>query len=298
MGMFKSASGGGFLAGVSGGINSIKFGTKLWPAKVKGKDGATKTTNAYTTLSAEVLITPDGAEKPVQQFIPAGFFYPENQSISDDGYTLQSDGDGAIIKEDTDFARFVTSAVVAGMDLNEDNTQGGRNFEVMHGYRVTFAKIKDEAAQLAVGTKRLGDKAKTATAAEILAAGKRADKNDKNKSYNLDYLAISAVLGAPIASKGGPRKATNGSGKALPPAAAVDVDTAGAAKILIGLLAAADDNTLKVGVVKSLVTLYAVENSMDKPEREALAKLIGSAEFIGTQQGWTLDTKAKTISLA
>jgi len=281
MGMFKSAS-GGYLNGVSGVITSLKWGTKLWPAKVKGKDGATKTANAYTTLSAELLITPDGAEKPVQQFVPAGFFYPDNQSISADGLTLQSDSDGAIIKEDSEFARFVGTAITAGMDLNEDNTQGGRNFDVMVGYRVEFAKVID-----------------TKATAEF---GKRPDKtgklgkDGKPVSYNRDYLSISKVLGAPVAVKGGVKKATNGSGKALPPAAAVD--NAAAVAILIGILADADDNVVDSTKVKSLVTKHALEASLDKADREAFTKLISSADFLALEAGWAYDAKAKTVSLA
>ena len=75
MGMFRGEGGGG----ITGRVNSVTFETKTWN---EGKS------NEYVTLSAKLVITPDGAQKSIDRFVRAGFFYPENQSISKDGTPL------------------------------------------------------------------------------------------------------------------------------------------------------------------------------------------------------------------
>ncbi len=283
--------GGGFLHGVSGVIVGYKFDTKVFESKKKGVED-------YTKASVELNILQDGATVPVKQFLDAGFLY-DGQTVSADGLSLESDDERPILAPDTEFAKFIMSMFEAG--LPEDALQDdGRNYEGLLGYRVTFAKINDEEKQLAIGASRLGAKAKTATREALLEAGKQVDKKDPKKSYNQQYLAVSAVLGKsdvkaskktavtvttkPAASK------RNGKVEAMDEQPVVDV--------LISLLADAADNTLPTNKLSSLFVHYALANGIKGEERETMRKLISSAPFVASERGWTVDAKAGTVTLA
>jgi hypothetical protein len=164
--MFKG--GGGYLKGVTATILGITFDSKDWPAKSKGKDG-------YSTLSAKLTFRLDGATADAFTFIPAGFFYPENQTISEDGTTLGSDRDGAIIGGDTEFASFINS--IDALDPSIFENGDGRNFSQVNGLRVTFDRVIDEAK-----TKQFGKR-------------KGKTKDGKTAEFNRDYLVVKAVLG-------------------------------------------------------------------------------------------------------
>jgi len=283
---FRKAGGGGFLHGVSGLISGITFDSKVWPAQGKKP--------AYTTLSAEVLIIQDGQTEANQQFLKAGFLY-EGQSVSKDGKTLISDNDRPIITEDSEFGKFVSSMLEANPDVEADLDPAGRNFEGLVGYRVTFAKIVDSVTQMAIGKKRLGAKAKNSTPEEILAAGKRADKNDASKSYNVDYLAVSAVLGKQ-AVKGAGKLAKRTVAAAAPTGG--DGDTAAAADVVLSMLADAPDNTLETTKLNSALIKHASTTGMSREDREATARMLKDVAFLSSIDGVAFDAKAKTISLS
>jgi hypothetical protein len=288
---FRKAGGGGFLNGVTGKIIGITFDSKAWPAVGKKP--------AYSTLSAEVRIMQDGQTIAVQQFLKAGFLY-DGQSVSKDGKTLTSDNDRPIITEDSDFGKFVMSILEANPDVEADLDPAGRTFEGLVGYRVTFAKVLDAETQIAIGTKRLGAKAKHSTAEEIMTAGKRQDKTDASKSYNVDYLAVSAVLGKEPVKGGKSASRTNGSGKVAATAAPTggDGDTAAAADTVLSMLADAPDNTLETARLNSTLIKFAAASGMLREDREATARLLKDVAFLSSIEGVTFDKQAKTIALA
>lgn len=276
---FRKAGGGGFLNGVAGVIVGYEFDAKEWPGK-SGKD-------PYTTLTVQLNILADGATEPVKQFLQAGFIY-DNQSISDDGQTLESDDDKGIIGEDSEIARFLVSAVEAG--LPEDAIQEDlRNLSGLVNQRFTFKRVVDEE-----GTKKFGKR-------------KGKGKDGKVAEYNRDFLLVGEYHGLVEPTKG--KKST--AKTAAPKAGAKGAKANGAAKnaeadalieqaegVLLSILADAGKAIDRTGL-SSKVVKYSTENpfSEDAAEhnsiRESLRKLIGSEDFLKRANGWSFDPSAK-----
>ena len=279
---FRKA-GGGFLSGVAGTIVGYSFDAKQWDAKKKGGD-------PYTTLSVELEIKPDGADGPVSQFLQAGFLY-ENHSISDDGQTLESDNDRAIIAEDSEIAKFLQSAVDAGLDENPFVEANLRNLSGLVNQRFVFKRVVDEE-----GTKKFGKR-------------KGKDKDGKVQEYNRDFLLVAEYLGeVEPEKKGSGRKATaaktstavKGGGKVNGAAKNAEVEALveQAEGVLVTILADVDKAVDRTGLSAKIVR-YSTENkfSEDAAEhnsiRESLRKLIGSEDFLSRENGWTFDPKSK-----
>lgn len=239
MGMFRGSGGGG----ITGVVNSITFESKEWK---KGKN------DPYYTLSAKVVITPDGAKKSVDRFVRAGFFYPDNQTISKDGKTL-SNGEkgGPVIQGDSDFARLIGTLIENGFP--EDRLDpNGLNFEPVEGTRLTLANQIDEAA-----TKEFGKR-----------------KGNDGKEYNRDYPVISAVLGLP-AEKSSSKK---GAAKAEAPA---EADTTLADETIVAVLKAAKGKKLDQGKLKSTLVAYQMDHdTMTKAQRDAVYETLTDTDYI------------------
>ena len=91
MALFKK-QGGSF----AGKLTALTFESKDWESE-KGKP--------YSTLTAKLVIEKDGADDSIEQYLPAGFFYPnDGQTISDDEETLEG---GAAVGDSSEFAKFV-----------------------------------------------------------------------------------------------------------------------------------------------------------------------------------------------
>ncbi len=271
MALFRKASGGGFLDGVSGIITGYAFDAKVWGEGNK----------AYTSLSAELQIQQDGANDSVSQFLNAGFLH-DGDAISKDGLTLIPAEDGRPVVLDTsEFGRFVQSAIECGVP-ESDFPENGTNFEALCNYRYTFAKELNTERQMAAGRKKLGAKAKTATNEEIMVAGRRKDANDPKKTYNHDRLIVSAVLGAAGAKPVAQKKSTNGSDKAIATSATrsgngtpPDPDT-----VLLAILANAEKHTIPYTSLSSLVIRYSLERDWQGPIREPLKKQLISDAYL------------------
>lgn len=267
---FRKA-GGGFLNGVAGVIVGYEFDAKEWP----GKNG----NDPYTTLSVRLDIVPDGAKEPVKQFLQAGFLY-DNQSISDDGQTLESDDDRGIIAEDSEIARFLVSVVEAG--LGEDAIQEDlRNLSGLVNQRFTFKRVTDEE-----GTAKFGKR-----------------KGKDGKAYNRDFLLVGEYHGAVDAPKAGGKKAAKPAAKGAKANGAAknaeaDAQIERAEGVLLSILADAGKAIDRTGLSAKIVR-YSTENqfSEDSDEhnaiREQMRKLIGSEEFLSRQNGWKFDPKGK-----
>lgn len=305
-------AGGGFLHDTAGVIEGYAFESTKWGT---GED-------AYYSLSIRLDIRPDGADEAVPQFIPAGFFYPDNQTISEDGQTLTSDREGAVLQPNTEFVSFLESMEKAGFDV--DGKIGfGNDLSALNGLRVQFVKAINEPRQLAAGAKKLGKaKAATATKDELMKAGRQQDKKDKTKFYNHQLLLVSEILAAPEApAKGAAKKgAAPAAGKkaatpaakaqvaaakgktAAKPAAAEEAagDSEQADSVVLALLADAKDNTIERKGVSSLIVRYALKNSLSADDRESLRKQIHSEEYLNdaAERGIvSYDADAQTISL-
>jgi hypothetical protein len=180
----------------------------------------------------------------------------------------------------------------------------------MLGWRVQFGKALDKDRQIAAGKKALGVKARTATEEEILAAGKKVDKNDKSKSYNHTYLVVTDVFGQealPKAAKGNGKAAKGiaAAAKAAPkaskaPKPKTDDGEQQASEILLVILKDAKDNTVLKSQLSGKVVAYCFDNDIADADRERLRKTIYNDDFLGQQQGWTFDQKDRKqpVSLA
>lgn len=270
MGNWKKA-GGGFLNGTAGTIVGGKFSSTEWPAQ--GKKAA------YSTFSAELLITPDGADAPVQQFLRAGFFN-EGTELSDDALSLEADG-STPVQEGSEFARFIDSLEAAGFDMTAIIESEYKDFTSIINWRVQFEKVVDKEA-----TEKFGKR--------------KAKKGaHKGKEFNRDYLAVSKVFEQVAAKKGskGAAKATAAKGATKGKAKVDDDDAEEAAKgVLLGILADAKNNTILKGTLSSAITKYCLSNDMND-QREAVRKVLTDS-FIAEMDGVEVDAKAKTISLA
>lgn len=291
MSLFKKQAGG-----FTGKLNSLKFESKDW----KSDNG-----KKYSTLTAALEIEKDGADEAIQQFLPAGFFYPKDgQSISEDGETLEG---GAAVGEDSEFARLVQSAIEKGIDADTllDSDGNGTNFSALVGYRYEFGRQINVEKQMASGRKKLGKKAAaTATDEEIMKAGRQQDKKDKTKFYNHNFLVVANVFDK------AEEKPTKGKGKTSAKAdekpakkgkkadAEPDYDAADA--LLIDLLASAKGNSINKGSLSSVIVRKALEDDMEDEERDAFRELLSSDEFLEREAGWTFDAddKKQPIALA
>jgi hypothetical protein len=267
--------GGGFLNGVAGAIVGYKLNIKEWP----GKNGG----NPYSTLTVELLIKQDGADKPVQQFLPAGFVYDE-QTISEDGLEIVSTDERYAPQDGTAFAKFLQSAIDAGLDEASFVEAKLLRFDGLVNQRFTFKRIIDEE-----GTKEFGK-----------VTGK--DGIERNR----DFLLVGEYHGpvaASKATKATTTKATTTKGAKTTAAkpAGDDPNVARGKDVLLSLLG--DESPLEKTSISGRIVKYSTENQFaedaneHKAIREALRKLIPSEDFLGLQAGWKYDSKSGKVTL-
>jgi hypothetical protein len=274
---WKRSGGGGYLNGVAFRINSITFDTQEFEG---GRDGT------YEKLSAVVNVTPDGGEA-VDQYLDAGFM-PDGATISKDKKTIDTDLD-APLRDNTEFIRFVSSAVENGFPEAELEDGGGKNFECMEGWRFIGAREKDREQQIRVGRARLKAKGKkNPTEDECFEAGKREVKKGehKGKKFDLDVLLVSKTIGK---DDGDEKPTGKPSQKASKPAKKAEVandddndspDTDRLDEVLRAVLLAEANGTLSRGKLQGAIVTWAAENDVEKAERTALKDAIYDEEYL------------------
>ncbi len=239
MGMFRGNGGGG----ITGVVSAIVFEAKAWN---EGKS------NEYSTLSAKVSLTPDGAQKPVDRFIRAGFFYPENQTISKDGSTLSNGPKGgAVIQGNSDFARLIGTLIAKGFP--EDRLdKDGLNFSAVVGTRLTLANEIDAEATAKFGKRKGAD----------------------GKEYSRDYPVISAVLGLPAEKAAGKKAAAKAEASA-----GADVELADAT--IVALLKAAKKQKLEQGKLKSTLVKFQMDSEdMTRAQRDGVYETLTDSDYL------------------
>lgn len=297
MGLFKRAS-----ATFGGMLDAIVFEQTDW------KDGK----KPYSTISAKLTISKDGADDAIEQFLEAGFIYPDRgQSISADGTTLEG---GAGVGENTEFARFVQLAVEKGFDAADllDADGNGTNFSAMTEKRYEFGRAINTERQMASGRRKLGIKdakgfggklGKVYTEAEVMEAGRKQDKKDKSVFYNQTYLIVESLLGGdvsvgaikPMAPAKTVKTTTTVAAKGKPNGKAIEVepDYETADALLVDALGNAKTNTLKKASLSSVVVKWAVENDKSNEERDAIRSLFADDVYLGRENGWKFDSDGK-----
>jgi len=250
----RPGKGGGFLNNVAGVIKSIEF--------VGGNNGENEY-GPWLAYSAKATIRPDGAEKDVEQYIPAGFLRGNN-TISKNGRRIEG-SDPYMLDGNTPFGKFVVSLVEGeGTRFPEDRLGDLRSYEAVDGTRVTFERKVDEEE-----TKRQGMRKYTGT-------------DGKEREVPRDVLLVKEVLALPDTKGGkGASKTTTGGGAkgaAVATAAAADTDATDAA--LTAILSAAKDRTLSRSKVSSSVIGYALKAGLDGAVRESIRTQLSSDAYV------------------
>lgn len=306
MGWYRK-SGGSF----KGRITSVELEQTDW---TEGK-------KPHSTFTAKLVIDKDGAEDALEQYLSAGFIYPDSGEAIEDN-TLTG---GAAVGDGSEFQGLVQSAVDNGMP--EEVIGDGTNFDFLTNYRFEFGRVQDTDRQIASGSKKLkitstkdgeyvAKGGKTYTEEQVMEAGRRKGKD--GKYYNQMRLVITAVIGeveaetsskssksskstsktttkdaAPtsVAAKNGK---ANGAAKSKKEA---EADVEAMDSFLVALLEDAPKSTLK----KNNLTGAVVKHAKDLPEgwdRNTAINLLRDEEFLGRNNGWSYDEDAGTLSLA
>lgn len=304
--------GGGRLNGVDLVITGIEFtGDELvytkgesgfsrqefTPGKVKKADGGLK--DKFHTLNALVSMRVDGAtEDTIEPMFAGG---ADDFAISDDGQTIwdaaydtpeaaaEAEEDPAnkvkSLGANTKFANFISSLVEAGFpetNLPEDRI----NYEAIIGTRVKVVQREDPAMK---GKKRLDKATKkeyayTFTAVDDVLALPDADEAPATPA------AKTAPKGKTAAAPAVPAPGKKGV-KAPPPAAEPDLDLDGETTLALVEAVAAKSPT-KTGDL----SMWVLKNRMKHPLREEMRARIIDKTFLATEDGWTYDKAAKTVS--
>lgn len=266
--------------GQDGVITGYKFEAKVWESDKKGVD-------PYTKLNVTLEFRPDGAEEDTKRFMDGGFLY-DGTTVSDDGQNVESENEGAIIQENSEFARFIASFIEQAPPMEALLEAGeGRNFAAITGARVQLVNWVDEEA-----TKKFG---------------KRKVKSgpNKGKEYARTELRIGKVYALP---EEGAKKGTKAASK---PAAAApkggtkkapkkdEPDTSVADTAIVAMVGAAKDGVLLKKSIGPAVVRYALSAGIKGDEREALRKQLVSEDYLedATARGIVVyDNEAGTIT--
>jgi hypothetical protein len=268
MGMFRKS--GGF----DGTITGVSFDIKEWEAKKGGE--------AYSTISVQLDVHVDGAEESSPRFLNAGFSY-DGTTVSEDGHSLESDSDGAIIQENTEFARFIGSLVEKGFPEATLEAGNGRNFDMLVGTRVQLTQWVDEEATAKFGKRKSKKDGKEYNRTELRVAQVYAMPDPNAKK-----AAVKKVTGKPVV-KAAPAKASK--------ATAASLDTDDVDNAITEILASTKDNTVARGSLNSAIIRYALANK-ETVDREALRKALNDDYLTDAAERGVVTFDGKTIGLA
>lgn len=273
---FGKGGGGGRLNNVAGTVVGYQFSTDF-PYEAKNPKAGRKASK-FNTLWLNLDILQDGETESKIEPLFAG--NADQWIISDDGLTISPNPESE--KTPQLFGngpRFLQSAFDNGFDEPEYAEGDDINLESLIDQRFTFIQVTDVE-----GTK---------------ARGQQVDKKDPTKKYDRKTLEVSEVLGAaepaPKAGAKGktaakPAVAAKGGKKAAP---VEDDHTVEAAETLAAVLAANDGeiNKSKVGMASLKMLLKNKSGNKD-----AVAAVIKSDDFLATEVSWSYNKKTGVIS--
>jgi hypothetical protein len=295
--------GGGFLNNVDLTWLSYRFtddvpskeGPQAWadvPKKIKGKDGKTK--ERFHALNLEITVLPDGAKEAVTQSLFAGGW--DDYVVSEDGLTLTAPNGGEVtIGADTAAGKLIITAIEAGFpeeDLDEDPNIV--NFEPMVNRRYRLVQRRNDEA-----TRKYG---------------KRVDKKNPKRSYDLTDLVVDQYYGvveaaarptakaaaksaaapakktSPAATTASPSKKANG--KATAPAAE-DVSSLATTTLLEVL--SENDNS----ITKTKLGTKVLQRLMKHPQRDDIRTWLFNDDNLAelSETGVTYDPASGVISV-
>lgn len=268
--------GGGFLSDVDGVLVNYEF-TDEYPGADE-KPRKSKKDDDFRPLYAVLTVKVDGAEDEVTTTLFAGS--ADDFEIENDGHSLVPEDPQGGVSKNSDWGKFVASAVENGFpeeELPEDEI----NFESLLNKRYRFG-------QEVVIDKKTG-KARQRVAKKGKFAG---------KSFDVTRTVITAYYGeadgkASKSSKGDKAskgKDTKTKGKKDDNEALYEI----ADPALVSILEAAKDH--KVQKVK--LSMKILNALLKHKNREALREMMLTDEYLERENGWTYDADAQVVELA
>lgn len=252
--------GGGFLNNVDGTITSYKFMESFDGKPVQYADGQFR--RLFMRFEAKV----DGATEAVGQTLDCGG--STELAISKDGLSVTPDDAFWKTKNGSRFLLTLQEPTAGGAGFpSERLPEAGEpvNLTPIVGTRVRFGQEKDEEkAKYEVKQGRTGKR-----------------KADNGREYDFTRTIIQAVLTLPGTNGGTTAPTTKA-------AAGGEANTIAVA-IFKELISEADNGTLLKEAVADGFTRKAMKRGLSNEVREAVKKLILSAEFQGSQQGWVTE---------
>ena len=294
----KAKSGGGSFEGV---ISDYMFSNKF-PFGDNDDEQDDEKTSVYMLLD----ITKDGSTDPEQR----AFWFGSGKflKITEKGKVLvPTDDDGVPgIYENGEVYAFLDTLDRAGFPIDtrfpDPEETRTLDFRGMLGWRVRIAFVKDTDRQIEVGRARLGGKAKTATDAQILDAGKRkvTEGKHKGKSFDLTRWEVTKVFDGPSPRSGSAKANGEAKDDEDTPKDEATITNRRADLFLKALLDGARNNTLKKSDLPLSITRAARAEKLDGSEANALRSKINDDEYLEGAAGRGViefNQKKQTITL-
>ena len=274
----NKSGGGGFLNNVWSTIKGYKF-TNDFPSENAKADEETK---LYMILT----VREDGAEEDTETTLNGGG--GEYFEISEDGQVISSVDEDRVPKlwSESGIFKFIDSLLDS--DFPEARLGNTEETKVFDFRGMVGTRIYTEQKAVVVDGKPLKRKVKK---------GKFAGKEFPVTNLVVTKIGeLPAVKGAAATkATSAVKKATNGSGKALPAAAA---DFSAADEFLTNLLADAKDNTLETKAISLAVTRKAAKLKMQEDQREPIRlTLIDPAYLAAAAERGVIVVDGTSVSL-
>lgn len=274
-------SSGNSLNGAGAKLASISYEFD----EIKGVKDKKKT---FTKATAEVAWEVDGVDDPITRYYEVGFL-PDGAKLNKDKKTFTADK--PIVSNGSDFDKLVGSAIEGGFPESDIEEGEGKDFSMLEGIRVILKVEADREKQIRIGKDVLAKKGKkNPTDEEAMEAGKRkvTKGEHKGKEFDRELVLVGKVVGE---DEGGSSAKSSKKSKAVEADEDTDtdagsddsgdgIDTDRKDEVLRAILADAKDNTLPRGRISGAIVTWAVDNDVEKEEREALRAALYDEDYL------------------
>lgn len=267
-------SSGNSLNGAGAKIAGITF-------ELEDIQGVKDKSKTYEKATAVVEFAVDGVEDNITRYYEAGFL-PDGVKLNKDKKTFK--GDAPIVSDGSAFDKFIGSAIEGGFPESDIEEGEGRDFSALEGKRVILRVEADRDTQIRIGKAALLKAGKkNPTDEEAMEAGKRkvAKGEHKGKMFNRELVLVNKVLGEEEA--GGKSVSGGKSGKSAKETEPEETDELSDDRkdeVLKAILADAKDFMLSRKRIHGAIVAWAVDNNIEKVEREALKVALFDTDYL------------------
>ena len=261
-------SSGNSLNGAGAKIASITFELD----EIQGVKDKSKT---YERATAIVEFAVDGVDDNIARYYESGFL-PDGVTMNKDKKTFK--GDAPIVSGDSAFDKLISSAIEGGFPESSIEAGEGRDFRALEGERVILRVEADRDTQIRIGKAALAKSGKkNPTDDEAMEAGKRkvSKGEHKGKTFNRELVLISKVVESGDVGSGGkssqpePEESNDGG-----------LSDDRKDEVLRAILADAKDGALSRKRIHGAIVSWAVDNDIEKMEREALKEALFDTDYL------------------